>query len=174
MLLFSIGYAHSQERVNLNVDSLAEAQAKELLSDNKVQHVIIYQTGCVGCKFIRAIDCGCEDDGNDTFLIWQKEQKQYVKQIGCCIAEDVVKLQDSTVFLKIINNKKEVFSSNFKYSYLTSHYRFDKLSLVSLDGKKEVYLKDYFFDKENIHRQHNLKQPAKAYTDKLSQALRSK
>lgn len=170
MLLFSFGYAHSQGRVYLNVDSLATAQAKELITDKKVKQVLIYQRGCIGCEILRESDCGCDDDGT-AYIIWKERSEYFKKEIGCCVKAEILSFENENLFESLVNHRIAVFSSKFKTDYEEIHHRFSKITLVTANNKQDVYMENFLFADGNKHRQSNLKQTAKAYSDKLEEEL---
>ncbi|WP_266204151.1 hypothetical protein [Pontibacter kalidii] len=174
LLILSAGYAHGQEIIHLNIDSIAEAQSKHLITEKKAEQVLIYESGCLGCEFLREVDCNCEDSGSDIYLIWAEGGKYFTKRIGCCIEDVVKEFSNPTLFKEILSNKSKIFGSQFKTEYEEIHHGFEKLTLVSADRKQEIYIEDFLFAKDNKYREHNLKQPAKVYTDKLSKEFKKK
>jgi hypothetical protein len=174
LLILSAGYANAQKRVYMNTDSLAVAQAKQLIADRRVEQVLIYESGFLGGVFLRKVDCNCEDSGTDTHLIWAEGQKYYTKEIGCCVEDVVKEFSEPRLFEEIVSNKSKLFGSQFKTEYEEIHHGFNKITLFSANGKQEVYMEDFLFTEDNKYREHNLKQAAKVYTEKLSKEFNKK
>lgn len=170
MLLIYTGYAHSQERVYLDVDSAATAQAKELIASKKATQVVVYQSGCVGCEVLREVDCGCDDDAT-AYLIWKEDSAYFKKKIGCCVNDEVIPFDNAALYENLVKDSTSVFSSKFKTDYEEIHHSYRKIVLFSTSGKREVYMGEFLFAQDNKYRQPNLKQAAKAYSDKLEAEL---
>ncbi|RDV13333.1 hypothetical protein DXT99_20150 [Pontibacter diazotrophicus] len=174
LLFLSAGCANAQKRVYMNTDSLAVAQAKQLIADRRVEQVLIYERGCLGCVFLQEVDCNCEDSGTDTHLIWAEGQKYYTKELGCCVGDTVKEFSEPRLFEEIVSNNSIIFSSQFKTDYEEIHHGFNKMTLLSANGKQEVYMEDFLFAADNKYRKHNLKQAAKVFTEKLSKEFNKK
>lgn len=172
ILLLSFGHANAQKITHLNVDSLAAAQAKQLITEKEVEQVLSYESGCLGCVYLREVACNCEDNGLNIHLVWVEGQKYFTKEIGCCVNDEVKEFGDPVLYKDLVSNKGEIFNSEFKAEYEEMHHGYNKLTLFSASGKQEVYMEDFLFAQDNEYKEHNLKQPAKVFSDKLSKELR--
>lgn len=170
MLLISSGYVYSQKRVYLDVDSAATAQAKEIIASKKTMHVVVYQSGCVGCEVLREVDCGCDDDAT-AYLIWKEDSAYFKKKVGCCVKDEILPFGNAALYENLVKDSTSVFSSRFKSDYVEIHHSYRKIMLFSTGSKSEVYMEEFLFAQDNKYKQSNLKQAAKAYSDMLENEL---
>ena len=172
VLLVLIGFCgQAQVRPYLVIDSLAEVTANQLINNKETNCVLVFKKGTVGSKILREKDCGCEDDGSEVFLIWEKENKPFVRQFGCCIKDEVKPFKNATLFKELIKDQALIFSSEFKTDFDESHYQYWELKLISTKNKQEIEVVDFLFSDDNKYQKYNLSQPVKSFIDKLELEL---
>ncbi|NEM98955.1 hypothetical protein [Pontibacter burrus] len=170
MFLIASGHAYSQKRAYLDVDSVVTVQAQELIESKKAMHVIVYQSGCVGCEVLREVDCNCDDDAT-AYLIWKEDSAYFKKKVGCCVKDEILPFGNAALYENLVKDSTSVFSSKFKSDYVEIHHSYRKIMLFSTGEEREVYMEEFLFAKDNKYKQLNLKQAAKAYSDKLESEL---
>ena len=141
------------------IDDLATSKANELLYNNNIDKVLIYSIGCVGCERISLNECECNLGFKSTYLLWKESDTFKILKIDCCQVYESKNINLDDLWNSLNKSKNEIFQSKFISEFVTVHYSFTDIKLISDNNALESNIKDYYFDESNRYYNANKKQP---------------